>query len=115
MHADEVWHRPAVQTNVRRWLPHLGLAPAVLHEAELDWVKTFQALATNGDPTTLADHLKLVWEELPRFVPPTPTPAVDGAAASSDMLENPPYNTIWGDQAASPPHVEDEVAKSIIT
>ena len=32
--ADEVWHRTEVQSNVRRWLPYLGLGPAPLASAE---------------------------------------------------------------------------------
>ena len=70
--ADQNWNRSAVQTNVRRWLPHLQLSAAELQRAQTEWEAVFKACPS--DVNSLPSTERLRWLELPRqrvaYVPP---------------------------------------------
>ena len=110
MLADEAWHRTDVQTNIRRWLPHLGLRSEELQEAETQWAETFRALSRNGDPSTLRPQDQLVWHELPDAAPVRPFP-VSQTSYAGDMVDNPPYNTISGAQSSSCMHARTQARR----
>lgn len=60
---DTEWGRTAVSTNVRRWLPFLGLRMTEQYEAEEEWENTFNSLPPDGDISQLQEHLE--WPALP--------------------------------------------------
>ncbi|KAL3909223.1 MAG: hypothetical protein SGPRY_009505 [Prymnesium sp.] len=57
------WRRLEVQTNVRRWLPHLGLSCEALTAAEQEWESTFASAV--DDISMLPGEKQLTWKPLP--------------------------------------------------
>lgn len=102
------WRREEVQTNVRRWLPALGLTCNELNAASLEWEKQF-ALAVD-DLDLLPEEYKLVWKPLPVASCGGYSGSMSDAASLSrrDMVENPPVNPIHGAQRKSS-HVRAEL------
>eukprot|EP00966_Prymnesium_polylepis_P335253 7390619-Prymnesium_polylepis.1 len=91
LEADAVWHRTEVQSNVRRWLPYLGLAPAQLTSAEQEWERVFAVMAAGGGAPDVSSGLE--WKELPKAAIRT-GPNTPIVAAPTDMVENPEVNPI---------------------
>ena len=89
--ADAVWHRTEVQSNVRRWLPYLGLMPAAYQKAEAEWEAVFSGMPTGGGVPPAASQLQ--WMELPKAAIRRAAGSQTTAAAG-DMVENPPVNPI---------------------
>lgn len=96
------WRRAEVQTNVRRWLPALGLTCDALNDALAEWEKQF-SLATD-DLGTLPPEQQLVWQPLP-VAALSACRSSDAPSSSTglrrDMLENPPVNPMYGSQRRS--------------
>lgn len=86
---DAHWHRIEVQSNVRRWLPYLGLTPTLLASAEKEWETVFSKMPAGGG----APSVQLQWEELPQAVLRGAN-STSTSAAASDMVENPAVNPI---------------------
>lgn len=89
------WRKAEVQTNVRRWLPHLGLTCAALHAAEKEWEQAFEMAV--DDLSSLPTDKRLQWRPLPfasAIVPRTASALASGC--SRDMIENPPVNPLHG-------------------
>ena len=89
--ADEVWHRTEVQSNVRRWLPFLGLSPSRLAAAEAEWEAVFAAMPAGGGVPP--ESAQLTWVELPHATIHR-APTAGAVAAAVDMLENPDVNPL---------------------
>ena len=98
------WGREIVESTVRSWFRFMGLSPASETRVRSDWETRFSTLpvgvTANGgvDMEQLSEKLKLVWQDLPSFVPVRGHVAgVAGAAhGTSDEMENPPVNPITG-------------------
>lgn len=99
-YAGSAWKRDEVQTNVRRWLPHLGLHTDELNAAIKEWENTFAAAVE--DSSTLPSELCLRWTPLLEATPLQMTanfyPAVH---AGRDMVENPAVNPIYGESRSA--------------
>ena len=89
--ADDVWHRTEVQSNVRRWLPYLGLMPTALAAAEAEWEAVFSSVPAGGGIPPAASQLQ--WMELPQAAIRRAAQQ-QTVAAAADMVENPTVNPI---------------------
>ena len=89
--ADAVWHRTEVQSNVRRWLPYLGLAPTQLASAEAEWERVFSEMPPEGGVPISSSRLQ--WMQLPQAVIRA-QPNAATVAAATDMVENPTINPL---------------------
>lgn len=97
------WRRAEVQTNVRRWLPALGLTCEALDEAIVEWEQQFH-LAGDNLALLPAEH-HLVWKPLP-LAAASAHLSLDASSSGTavsrrDMIENPPVNPLYGAQRKS--------------
>ena len=68
--ADHEWNRPAVESTVRSWYRHLSISTEVeTMQVKREWEERFAQLPPGGDTEQLPAMQKLVWQDLPKFVP----------------------------------------------
>lgn len=99
MYTAHQWRRSEVCTNVRRWLPSIGLTCGELNAAVQDWEEQFDHAV--DDVGLLPPSKHLTWRPLPVVTDESNARSQQQSNYNTggrvrDMIENPPINPMYG-------------------